>query len=805
MRKQRWLLLGIFLLVGAGQAAGQESYALTGQVVDAEGKPMLGANVLLSPGNRGSSTDFQGRFVFKPLSAGKYILKVSYVGFKTICDTLQISRDLTFRAVLQPLPTSLQEVVVSDDQVAARKKDEPLNIEVVDEDFIRQNLGGSLMNSLERLPGVSTLQIGSGQSKPVIRGLGFNRVLVVDNNLKHESQQWGADHGLEIDQFAVGNAEVVKGPAALMYGSDAIGGVIKLNNREMLATDGFGGCIDLTGKTNNDFIGTSLSIYGRKGRFYADFRGTLSEYADYRVPTDSIEIYSYRADIDRNYLRNTAGNEQNLHLSLGYIHDIFQNRLIVSNVNHKSGFFANAHGLEPINVDRNLHDHSNRDIQFPYQAYNHFKIVNNLKYIPRNGKMTIDFDLGFQNNFRQENSIYVDHGNMPAIFPDTLPFPETLEREFDKNVILTSAKVHILIDEKNSIHLGANGEYHENDIDGRGFIIPAYEQLNVGVFAYVNRDFSEQSVLQIGIRYDVGHVQTEAYNDWFPSPIETDQGMAEVYLPRSEALNRIFSNISWSIGYNYHPSEWIYKVNIGKSFRMPIPKELAANGINYHRFSYEVGNPDLDPEVAYQADLGVEYAADRLAFGISPFLNYFSNYLYLNPTAAYNREYGAGNQVFNYTQSQVIRYGGEFHLHYQFLKVFRIGLMGEYVYQYQLSGDKKGFTLPFSPPFSSIINLKYQGKKIRSFEKPYFSIDYRLVSRQNRIVPPEEVTPGYGMINLQLGSEIKINDQKLIVSFQVQNLLNDQFFNHTSFYRLINVPEPGRNFVLNLTFPFLIT
>ncbi len=214
---------------------------------------------------------------------------------------------------------SLQEVVVTDNYAETRKKEESLNIEIVNDDYLKQNLGGSLMTSLERLPGITTIDIGSGQSKPVIRGLGFNRVVVVENNIKHEAQQWGADHGLEIDQYAVDNVEVIKGPASLMYGSDAIGGVIDMKNRKLPAENSFGGTIDLSGKTNNDFLGTSISLYGRKKWFFADVRATFLDYGDYKVPTDSVDIYSYRAALYKNHLRNTAGKEKDLHFSFGII------------------------------------------------------------------------------------------------------------------------------------------------------------------------------------------------------------------------------------------------------------------------------------------------------------------------------------------------------------------------------------------------------------------------------------------------------------------------------------------------------
>lgn len=778
---------------------GQNQYTLMGLVADEYKKPLAGAAVFLLPEKNGVITDSLGRFVVSNLKGGLYTIEISYVGYHTIVDTINVNGDIFYQARLKPAILTLQEVLVTDNYAEKRKREESLNIEIVNNDYLKQNMGGSLMKSLERLPGLSTIDIGAGQSKPVIRGLGFNRVVVVENNIKHESQQWGADHGLEIDQYSVDYIEVIKGPASLMYGSDAISGVIDLKNRRVPADNTFGGTLDLTGKTNNDFLGASVSVFGRKKWFFANFRATYLDYADYKVPTDSVDIYSYRAPLYRNQLRNTAGNEQNLHFSAGIIQSDFQSRLFVSHVNSKSGFFANAHGLEPRRVDTSLHDKSARDINYPYQEVQHFKVINASQY--NRGKMKLEFDLGFQRNFRQEWSQYVNHGYMPAIFPDTLNFPSDLERQFDKSVFSGNLKLTYNISEKTHFSFGFSSDLQNNKIDGRGFIIPAFRQLNAGTYIFGKHAFTSRSSIQTGIRYDCGRINTGQYYDWFPSPVVTGGDTTFQFLKRANNIYRKFTNVSWSAGYVFNPEQWAIKVNIGKSFRMPIAKELAANGVNFHHFSYEVGNAGLLPEVSWQLDAGVEYGSTIFVVGITPFVSYFPNYIYLNPTPKYDRLYGAGNQVFNYTQSEVFRYGGEIHAHYQVLTSLQLGIIGEYVYSRQLSGEKKGFSLPFSPPASVIFNLKYQKTKLHHIENSYVSVDYRVAAAQTHIVPPEEITEGYQVINLSCGGDISMGNQKLSVSVQVQNLFNNKYFNHTSYYRLINVPEQGRNVVFNLTVP----
>jgi len=779
---------------------GQGSLELKGTVVDENNVPLLGASVILHPLQRGIITDAMGGFVFKNIPNGKYTIEISFIGYKNFMDTISMIDNKTYNVKLTVSSLDLQEMIVTDNYAENRKKEESLNIEIVNDQYLKQNMGGSLLKSLERLPGISTIDIGSGQSKPVIRGLGFNRVMVIENNIKHESQQWGADHGLEIDQYSIDNVEILKGPASLMYGSDAIGGVIDMKNRNTPSENTLGGTIDLSGKTNNNFLGSSFSLYGRKKSFFADLRATFVEYGDYKIPADSVDIYSYRAAIYKNQLRNTAGNEQNLHLSVGIIKKKLQSKFHISSVNNKSGFFANAHGLEPRNIDTELHDKSSRDILFPYQMVSHLKITNTSEYTW--DKLKLECDIGFQRNFRQEWSQYVNHGYMPAVSPDTLKFNPNLERQFEKYVYSANVKLAYQWSDRMQFIGGVNNELQNNTTDGRGFIIPNYNQLNMGSFLFAKYILTKKSQLQAGIRYDYGAIKTTTYYDWFPSPNINNGDTTLQYLQRVGSIYRNFSNLSWSIGYNYNLENWLLKANIGKSFRMPIAKELAANGVNYHHYSYEIGNQNLSPEISYQLDLGLEYNSKRIAIGVSPFLNYFSNYIYLNPSYEHDRFYGNGNQIFYYTQSEVMRYGSELHAHYELLKPLQLGLIGEYVYSEQLSGSKKGFSLPFSPPFSAILNLKYHRNKIALVYDTYLSVDFKYTASQQNIVPPEEITEGNQLINVSVGGLFKIKNQKINVSMQVQNLLNSKYFNHTSYYRLINVPEPGRNFVINITIPF---
>ncbi|WP_316814093.1 TonB-dependent receptor [Pedobacter heparinus] len=695
----------------------------------------------------------------------------------------------------------LKEVVVKDKRLQLRQEEESLNVVTIGSDFIQRNLGGSLMKTLERLPGIKTIGIGSGQSKPLIRGLGFNRVVVVDKGIKHEGQQWGADHGLEIDQFAAAEVELVKGAASFIYGSDAIGGAIEVKPANAPPKNTLGGSIDLVGKSNNNLYGSSVNFFGRKELWFFDSRITYQNYGDYSVPTDTVFVYDYAVRLHNRGLRNTAGRETAFHLTTGYVKEGFRSVIYLSNIYSKSGFFANAHGLEPRRVDTDMHDASERDIRLPSQQVNHFKLINRSNYQIRGHKLEIE--LGYQQNFRQEFSPYVNHGYMPPVYPDYLSVSPELEREFDKHVYSINLRDMLAIG-KHHLTTGINAEYQDNSINGWTFLVPSFKQATAGLFVYDKYKINEQVILHAALRYDYGQIRMFKYTDWFDSEFTTGGTTISERLIRANDLNRSFNSMVWSAGINYKHQKFLLKANIGKSFRMPIAKELGANGVNYHYFSYEKGDAALSPEQSYQLDLSLGWNEDRWSVLISPFYNYFPNYIYLNPTANHDFYYGAGNQIFQYAQSKVLRYGGEFQLKYKILKSLSTELLGEYLFAKQISGDKKGYTLPFSPPVSVLFNLTWSTEPESLFKDSYFSIDYRLTTKQNNIVPPEKKTPGYELINLQAGTKFNLRKQQLMFSLQVQNLLNSRYLNHNSFYRLIELPEAGRNIILSLKVPFNI-
>lgn len=696
---------------------------------------------------------------------------------------------------------SLKEVVVSGSSNKEIQMKSALNVVRANQKFIEENFSGSLMQTLSRLPGVQAMNVGSGESKPVIRGLGFNRVLVAENGIKHEGQQWGDDHGLEIDQYAIDQAEVIKGPASLTYGSDAIGGVINLKSNTMPLKK-FAGQVNIFGRTNNESIGSSVRLTGRNGKFWYKANATWMDYADYKVPADSIEYYSYWIKLKDQRLRNTAGREMDGNLMLGYAGNRWNTSFRIADVNAKAGFFANAHGLE-VRLSDIDYDSSRRDIDLPYHTVNHFWVSNHTDWNWADGMLESNF--AYQNNRQRELAEPVSHGYMP------IP-TNTLERSFTKQTFSTNVKAMLQMG-KHDLQAGGNVEYQRNRQGGWGFILPDFEQLTFGVFAMDKWNLSDKLSLTAGARFDRGSVRIHSYHDWYKTPLKAStsdspmdgtvlQGTLQqgdsTYMERSANLRRSYNSFTWSVGVNRMLGHWVLKLNVGKSFRIPIAKELGMDGVNYNIFRYEKGNTSLKPEESYQVDAGIVCEKGVLSMQLTPYLNYFPNYIYLNPTPQYKE----GLQLYYYTQAKVLRWGFEASVSWKILPYLKLDADGEYLYARQLSGEKKGYGLPFSTPWSARAELRYLLPAQNPAKSGFVALEWQVVGTQDIIVPPEEKTKGHQLLNASIGKKFKLGENQLEITLRGENLLGKRYYDHTSYYRLMGVPEPGRNFSAMVSWNF---
>jgi iron complex outermembrane recepter protein len=776
------------------RAEAQQAFDISGKVTDENGVGLPGVIVHFNIDEQIAITGGKGEFYAYGLPPGEVAVLCHFMGFDIFEDTLFLDADRkNYKIRLTAVSYELDGVEILDSRQYAGQKSQSMVFESVHADFIAAGVSGDMMKTLSRLPGVASMDIGSGTSKPIIRGLGFNRVVVTEAGINHEAQQWAADHGLEIDQFNVENVRVIKGPASLLYGSDAIGGVVRIEPFAIPTQQGIRGKVLLHGQTNNNLAGTSADVSIRHRDMFLQMRLTGISHSDYRVPIDTVTYNTFDFVLDNNYLRNTAGREINFFATAGIKGKNYIQKFNFGNYYRKAGFYADAHGFEIRNSSID-YDSRNRDIDLPYQEVQHLKAISNSAvYL---GNYSLKLDLGYQRNDRNEYAEPTEHGYRP------MPGGE-LERSFVKNIFSANALLSKDFGGNRNVSAGLSSEFQDNQIGGWGFIIPAFKKFSAGAYVLKNHQISTAVSSNAGVRFDYGRLTTEPYRDWYVSPVFDDQGnlIDETFALRSPGIDKSFTNLTYSLGMVWQRDQWLAKANIGKAFRMPDARELGADGVNYHLFRQEKGDSTLTSERAWQVDISMAKTKDKFQFTVNGFYSWIPNFIYLNPTGDFSDE--TGLQVFNFVQNKVHRFGGEAELSYQAAGFIKSTVTAEYVYAEQLSGEKKGFGLPFSPPFTANFGLTFTPEiNSESFSETWLTLETEIAARQNRIVPPEEPTAGYAVLNLLAGSTLRIGKLNTEIYFQLSNLLNTTYYKHTSYYRLINIPEPGRNARFTIIFPF---
>ena len=675
----------------------------------------------------------------------------------------------------------LPDVVVTESYQQRQAKKSALAVDVVDQDFLRKHFTGNFMQAMD---------IGSGFSKPMIRGMGFNRIAVLENGIKQEGQQWGADHGLELDAFNIGTVNVLKGPSSLLYGSDAMGGVIDITSPPVPSVDMLFGDVTLLGKSVNGTLGGSFMLGIKKSFWYAQVRYSEQHFGDYRIPTDTIVYLTQKMPVYGRKLKNTAGIERNIGFFAQYQRQRYKANYSVSNVYQKTGFFPGAHGIP--DVSRVEDDGDSRNMELPYSKVNHLKVTTLQQYAWE--KLVLSGDFGFQNNHREEWSVFHTHyGSQPV--PEKDPDKELA---FNLNTLSASVKVRFIGSSSWEHALGWDGQHQRNDISGYSFLLPEYYRSTTGLLWLTT--YKPNNVISVsgGMRYDYGYIHISSHEDAYLADYLRKQGydeeQVEHYKWNSHAVKKKFGDYSFSLGLVWTPSErHMVKANVGRSFRLPGANELAANGVHHGTFRHEQGDTNLKSEQGWQMDASYNLRYNGFSISVSPFVSWFSNYIFLRPTGEWSVLPHAG-QIYRYTGAEVLFAGTEATIDIHFLRSFNYRISGEYVYTYNCD---EHIPLSFSPPFSMRNTLTWQRKQVMLYA------EWQSIARQNRVDRNEDRTPGANLFHLGGSLNIPIRgNQAIEITLTARNIFNTRYYNHLSFYRKVEIPEPGHNFQLLIKIPF---
>lgn len=798
MKKITVLLL--LILCTTLYTSAQLSYTLSGSIKDkTTGESIPGASIALKNESKGAFSDENGNFHFGKLHSCEYEMLIHLIGYEAYTTTINLNKDLYIEVTLQPSTVMLSDIVVNGSNGSASKLS--LSSNSYARSTILDRPAISFSRLLPTVPGVTTIDIGSGISKPLIRGLGFNRVAVINKGIVQQNQQWGADHGMEINQFDISSATVHKGANSLLFGSDAMAGAIEIEPYTFKAKDFFSSEAILWGATNNDLLGAAIRGEWQKRQWYVNAVYSHHEYADFRIPADNFNYLSYEFPIYNRRLKNTAGKEQSAAATIGYKEKNITTYFNVSNNFQKMGFFSGAHGIP--NIANMQPDGSFRNVNMPYTTSNHFTITNNTEW--KTEAFRFALNLGYQDNDREERSYF--HSHFENEVPDGID--PTHELEFRLKTYSANGRLYLDESKKWKKTIGMAFESQQNRIGGYSFFLPRFDQIQGGLFFVNTYEYSSKLSFQGGIRYDIGKIDVTGFYDPILAEYLEDKGLSPEVVERNAwrayPKKRNFGSYSGSLGLNYKSSSTLnWKASLGKSFRFPTANELASNGVHHAAFRHERGNPYLNAEQGYSLDITSAYDDySKFRFEVTPFINYFSNFIYLQPTTEWS-VLPEGGQIYDYQQAKAIFGGTEYIASWHITHHWELSSTGAYVFNQNLDTD---YPLPFTPPFLMTNEIKYakfrnqkQNKTISYYQ---FSFGHQWIADQNRVAQAEDMTPGATLFHLSAGLDYKISSKSTIrVNMQVQNIFDTRYLNHLSFYRKINIPEPGRNVQLFIRIPF---
>ncbi len=642
----------------------------------------------------------------------------------------------------------LDEVVVTGVTGNTRIREIATPVSIISNVALSSHPSTNIIDAISRQPGVNQVTTGSGISKPVIRGLSYNRILVVNNGIRQEGQQWGDEHGIEIDGNSVNSVEILKGPASLMYGSDAMAGVIIMHEAPVMSPGEMYAEAGSEYQTNNGLFGYTLNYKGNQQGFTWDWRWSQKLAHDYHAPEDG-------------YVPNSAFREQALNGSLGVIKNWGYSRLNVS-------YYHLTPGMVEVEDE---YEEGGRDykIEAPFQEVKHYKAVLN-NYVSL-GEGYLKAIAGYQQNRRQE-------------------FEEEDECGLDFRLHSINYDVRYVLPEwhKFNTNLGIGGMYQKSENLGEEFLIPAYNLFDIGVFATASRSFYDRLHLSGGLRYDHRNLHSLALEE------EGEERFSD--------FRRNFGDFSGSLGAIYNINQrFDLKVNLSHGFRAPNMSELGSNGEHEGTFRYELGNKDLDPEHSWQFDLGLDYASRILSYSLALFANRINDYIYIQRTG----EEMDGTPLYQFSSGDARILGGEARVILHLLHHLHFENCFSYVDAQQLHAERDAKYLPFTPAPRWLSTLHYDiPLRSRIIRGAYAEVESDMNFKQTHIMEANDMetpTSSYTLFNLGIGTNIHLaNGRKLCsIGLSASNLFDKAYQSHLSRLKYAETyPITGRNGINNM-------
>nr|WP_315198131.1 TonB-dependent receptor [uncultured Flavobacterium sp.] len=719
----------------------QAQNSISGKVTDSKNNPLTGVTVYTAESHKSAKTDENGVYTLTELPNGEENFVFSYVGFATQNKKIvKIQNTQTVDIVMEEMAFQMDEVIVS----TPFSKLQSQNVMKVDRESIKsmQEKGSAtLIEGLATIPGVSQVSTGTSIGKPVIRGLSGNRVLVYSQGVRLENQQFGDEHGLGLNDAGVENVEVIKGPASLLYGSDALGGVLFFNPEKFALANTFQGDFGQRFFSNTLGSNTTLGLKASTDNWKYLIRGAYNTQSDYKIP-----------DGDR--VTNTRFQEMDFKAAIGY-----------SNAKFSSVLRYNYNNLDLGIPEEGITDQTTtKKTAFPKQGvYNNLLSLNNTLFF-KNSKL--DVNLGYIRNDRNE-------------FEDSdVAVLHMILNTFDYNI-----KYYLPAIGKVETIFGVQGMSQDNKNLGEEYLIPNATTNDFGVFATGIYGWGSNS-LQAGIRFDNRHLVSEEHG------IVDEEGYFE-------ALDKKYDSFNASLGYKTNfTTDLTFRLNAATGFRAPNLAELSSNGVHEGTFRYELGNPNLKTEQNVQTDLDLEYKSTHFEFSVSAFYNHINDYIYAEPSGAEID----GFKVYDYIQNNANLYGGEIalHIHPHPLDWLHIESSFETV-----TGklQDRGY-LPQIPANNWNNTIKTDFVIGKWLEESFATLNVSTTFSQNNVSGFDIPSDDYTLLNVGFGGKVKFGKTAFDVNLNGNNLLNKTYIPHLSRLATAGIPNIGINGVFGIAFKF---
>ncbi len=717
--------------------------SVSGTVTDDQGAPLANVNVLLTGTGFHAPTNAQGKYSITPIPRGTYLVEFHIIGYSVETKTVEAgSSDATADATLHATPLELPAVTVTAQPQPVSINDSPQPVATAENRELMRDRGQSVMNSIEDLPGVSTFSRGPVSMKPVIRGLTGQRVVVAEDGIRHESQQWDDEQSPEVDALDIDRIEVLRGPNSVLFGSDALGGVVNFIRTEpaslSIAPVHLGGQLLLNGFSNNSQGAGALALYGTSDA--VEYKGQ----ADYRNTND---ISTPLGTLPNSWERELNGSGL-----LGVKQEWGEVKAEYSHFGQEFHISPEPGGEPPSPAQKITHDKVNLSYDGPLSTLR----------------------LGIRGTYqRSERAEYDDSGIIDI--EDSAAIRLRL-RTYTVDARLEHGGVGGL-----SGTIGASVMTQKNETLGLMPLIPGFTQNNYAGYVFEQYRLPEVS-LAGGIRFDSRKLDVDENGDL---------GIG--------AQSKTFNAVTGTAGIVWHASEQASaSLNVGRGWRSPIAEELYINGADEGSVRFKVGDPDLSPEESFNLDLSGRYVSPRVVAEVSLYRNRINRYIFLSPTGVIDS--ATGFEKYQQRQANATLSGMEIRL--QGAVSDNIICHGGFDLVYARNEETDTW-LPIVPANRFKAGIRLTEASAGALLNPYLSLGAQIVLDQNRVDAFEDPTGGYTLFNVGAGGEFALPAGRLLVDFSVNNLFDKAYFDHLSRYKDYAL-NPGRDFVLRVSVPFTL-